>query len=65
MDPDNRDAIGGPVTIPGVAEFISQSLKGVAAQPSITEYCMYTVEFSNVSYIAVLSATLPYSPLPL
>ena len=54
VDPDSRDNIGGPVTIPGVAEFIGQSFKGVAALPSITEYCMYTVSSSTASHIGVL-----------
>ena len=43
MDPDNRDAIGGPVTVHDTSKFISEMFKGVATQPSITEFCMYTV----------------------
>ena len=44
--PDSRDSIGGPTTVPAVSKFISNTLRGVATQPSITEYCMYTVRFS-------------------
>jgi glycine/D-amino acid oxidase-like deaminating enzyme len=41
--PDGRDSIGGPATVPAVGRFISSTLRGVATQPSITEYCMYTM----------------------
>jgi monomeric sarcosine oxidase len=41
--PESRDSAGGPATVGPVREFISGALRGVAARPSITEYCMYTM----------------------
>lgn len=43
VDPDNRDTVGGPVSISKVAEYVKSTFKGVANQPSIIEYCMFTV----------------------
>ena len=43
VDPDNRDAIGGPVTTSSTSKFISETFRGVAKQPSVTEFCLYTV----------------------
>ena len=48
MDPDNRDAIGGPATVQSTSKFISQTYKGVAKKPSITEFCMYTVSMETI-----------------
>jgi sarcosine oxidase/L-pipecolate oxidase len=42
-DPDERDKLTGPVAIPTVAEYIRSTFRGVATQPSIVEYCLYTI----------------------
>ena len=42
-DPEERDVVPGPITVSSVARYISSTFKGVASQPSIVEYCMYTV----------------------
>ena len=42
-DPDNRDVVTRPVSVSKVAKYITSTFRGISSQPSIIEYCMYTV----------------------
>ena len=58
-DPDSRDTIGGPTSVSDVATFISHTLKGVATQPSITEYCIFTVRSYIKAHVYRYNNCLP------